>query len=122
VPVRIAFEKDDIPIGWIISDYIMDGLFIIDIIINFNTALESDSGDLITSRKVISVEYFKTWFLIDFVSSIPVTFLYEVLGINSNTRFLKFAKIPRIFRILRVLKMIKLFKRTKKMEKWIDSI
>lgn len=56
IPVRIAFE-DEISIQWRVTDFVMDGIFFIDIIINFLTALEDDSGDYLTNRKVIAKEY-----------------------------------------------------------------
>lgn len=50
VPYRIAFE-DITPIEWIYVDTVTDFCFIIDMILNFFTALEMDSGEVIGDRK-----------------------------------------------------------------------
>lgn len=71
VPARIAFE-DQTPFEWLVADYIMDGFFMIDIIVNFNTALINEKGELVTSRKTIASEYLRGWFWIDFASCAPI--------------------------------------------------
>jgi hypothetical protein len=128
IPVRIAFEGE-ILVQWKITDYILDSIFLIDIFINFLTALEDDSGDYIINRKVIAKDYLFSWFFIDFVSCIPITFIMEFFysGLKSSakantSKFLKLMKIPRIFRILRVIKMIKIFNRAKQLAKIVENI
>jgi hypothetical protein len=53
IPVRIAFEEK-ISIAWKTTDYAIDFVFFVDIIVNFVTALEDDSGDYVINRKVIA--------------------------------------------------------------------
>lgn len=120
VPVRIAFEQET-PFEWMVADYIMDALFMVDIVVNFITVIESDNGDLVTNRKIIACTYLKGWFLIDFVSCAPVELIFIAFNVGGETgnktgtasRFVKLAKLPRIYRILRVMKMIKIFKSSK---------
>ena len=118
VPVRIAFE-DVTSYNWMVADYIMDSFFIIDIVINFITALENEQGELITNRKLVAWIYLKGWFWIDFISCAPIELIFNVLSLDSSneaqgaSRFVKLAKLPRIYRILRVLKMIRIFKSSK---------
>ena len=128
--MRIAFE-DVTPPNWVIADYIMDGLFMIDIVVNFITALETESGELITNRKQIMVAYLKGWFAIDFISCAPITLLFDSMQLGEDTkdknaqnasRFVKLAKLPRIYRILRVMKMFKLFSSNKALQKWYEEI
>ena len=56
IPVRIAFEKD-ISTPWKIADFIMDGIFMVYIVVNFLTPIEDDSGDYIINFKVIAKNY-----------------------------------------------------------------
>ncbi len=49
VPYRIAFE-DVTPIGWFYTDTILDFLFIIDMSLNFFTAIETDNGEIIVEH------------------------------------------------------------------------
>ena len=39
------------------------------------TGFLDDNGDLVTNRKRIALNYCKSWFLIDFVSSIPYSYI-----------------------------------------------
>jgi hypothetical protein len=125
VPVRIAFE-DETPLNWLVADYIQDVFFLVDVLINFNTALINDKGELVTARKTIARVYLKGWFWIDFLSVVPITLIFEQdleSGGSSNaSRFVKLAKLPRIYRILRVVKMIKIFKTSKALQLWYESI
>ena len=50
VPYRIAFE-DVTPLEWLYADTVVDFLFIIDMSLNFFTAIEMDSGEIIGDRR-----------------------------------------------------------------------
>jgi hypothetical protein len=54
VPYRIAFE-DVTPQEWLICDIVLDTLFLIDICLNFFTATENESGELVTDLKLIAM-------------------------------------------------------------------
>ena len=43
----------------------------------FNTAFSDKKGDMITNHKKIAVNYLKTWFIIDFMSNLPVEYLVQ---------------------------------------------
>jgi len=74
IPIWIPFE-DDPALFFIIFDTIMDFCFMVDIIFNFNTAFEDKEANLITNWKWICFNYAKSWFLIDFISSFPLTLI-----------------------------------------------
>jgi len=74
VPYRIAFE-DVAPPPWFYTDTILDFLFIIDLGLNFFSAIENDNGEIIVEHKKIAMIYLKGWFLIDVTSSIPITLI-----------------------------------------------
>ena len=48
IPIRIPFE-DDPHLFFVIFDTILDFLFMVDIVINFNTAFEDDEANIITN-------------------------------------------------------------------------
>lgn len=75
-PIRITFI-DKIDLTWFIIDLIIDILFFIDIIITFNTAYYNSYGELITNRKVIALSYLKTYFILDLLTIIPFTYIFE---------------------------------------------
>jgi len=74
VPYRIAFE-DIAPPFWFYTDTALDFLFIIDMILNFFSAIENDHGEITVDRKKIALIYLKSWFFIDLTSSIPITLI-----------------------------------------------
>lgn len=74
VPYRIPFE-DVTPPTWLYIDILIDFTFIIDVTLNFFTAIEDDNGELCTDHKKIIGSYVKTWFVVDVISSIPISLI-----------------------------------------------
>lgn len=124
VPYRIAFE-DVTPQEWLICDIVLDTLFLIDICLNFFTATENESGELVTDLKLIAMQYVKTWLFVDIASSIPISLIQQLtqpeidqMDPNSNqnmvnVRIIKLTRLPRLYRLLRLLKLIRLYKSNK---------
>jgi hypothetical protein len=80
---------------------LVDGYFLADMIINFNTAVfDAKSGCWITDRRVIAERYMENWFAIDVISILP----YDVLSVSKS--FNRF----RLLRTLKVLKLLKLLR------------
>jgi hypothetical protein len=69
-PFRIAFEKEENS-SWGIVTHFIDFLFLIDIIIIFNTATYDYDLFIIEDRKEIACDYLGSWFIIDLLSIIP---------------------------------------------------
>ena len=59
-------------------DWIINGLFFIDIIIIFNSVLYNEDFEKIDTRKDIALQYIKGWFIIDFICCIPFDVIVEV--------------------------------------------
>ena len=81
VPYNITFHLD----GFLVLDIIIDVIFLIDIVMNFRTTHVTESGKLIVNQKDIALRYLKTWFVIDFISFIPLE-LYFYYGDGENAR------------------------------------
>lgn len=47
----------------------VDGMFLIDILINFLSANKNRDGTYMTASRDISVFYLKGWFVLDFISA-----------------------------------------------------
>lgn len=73
-PYRIAFEQND-TVGWIIANYSIDFLFLVDIILNFNTAFYDEDFAIIEDRCTIAKNYATGWLLIDILAIIPFDFI-----------------------------------------------
>lgn len=53
-------------------DYVIDAMFVFDIILNFFTAFEIEKTKRMEiSLKVISISYLSSWFLIDVIATFP---------------------------------------------------
>ena len=83
IPYRICFgleepisEQIEDPLFWL--DRIIDTLFLIDCFINFGTGYFNYDGVVIMEPSKIRRRYLSTWFLVDFVSSIPVEIVARV--------------------------------------------
>eukprot|EP01135_Chromosphaera_perkinsii_P001311 Nk52_evm38s164 gene=Nk52_evmTU38s164 len=114
LPITLAFFQDDLPVGWLVFSVLVDVLFLIDIWINFRTAVMIEEDLIITDSKEISRLYLKGWFTVDVVSSLPmdlVTIMFEgsstsALKITSALRVLRLAKLLRVLRLSRLFRYI----------------
>lgn len=69
-PVLIAFQIDNLFFQFM--DHIIDVIFIFDLFLNFNIAFKNKLGDWETDRIEIAKHYLKSYFIFDFVTSIPL--------------------------------------------------
>jgi hypothetical protein len=75
---------------FIVLDYIVTIFFGLDMIINFNTAYKDPiSEKLIYDRRKISKEYFRFWFWIDLISTIPFQELVSLFLVTRNLQSLR---------------------------------
>lgn len=63
-------------------DFIVDIMFIIDILINFRTTYVNKNDQVVSHSGKIALHYFKGWFLIDVVAAIP----FDLMLIGSDTK------------------------------------
>ena len=79
VPVSICFSIDSHPTHpWFWFELLFDIIFLIDIGVNFNTAVQTETG-LVTDRYSIARTYFSFWFWIDFPSSVPLDLIFLLI-------------------------------------------
>ncbi|KAI1891709.1 hypothetical protein AGOR_G00146560 [Albula goreensis] len=117
IPVGITFFKDETTTPWIIFNVVSDTFFLIDLVLNFRTGIVyEDNTEIILDPKKIKTKYLKTWFVVDFVSSIPVDYIFLIVekGIDSEVyktaralRIVRFTKILSLLRLLRLSRLIR---------------
>ena len=73
IPFKLAFMEESEGWGLVYYDIFLDLLFFIDILIRFNTPIYS-KGRLITDRKQIATTYLKTWFFLDLICCLPMSY------------------------------------------------
>jgi hypothetical protein len=102
---RLGFNSEEPPLFFVIG-LIITGFFAIDLIINFNTAYEQQyTNKLIFHRSKIATNYFKFWFWVDLISTIPFA---EILALYSFRNELRSLRLVRILRIIRLLKLFRI--------------
>lgn len=104
VPVFAAFQRTETPVV-IATLLAVDCMWLLDIVLEFNTAFVAPSGSLVVSRRRIAARYLKSWFLLDVVATLP---LYLVGDRQASAAVLtRLLRLPRILRMLRVLRTMR---------------
>ena len=68
MPYQVCFKDDQTKFG-VVFGYMIDGMFIIDILINFLSVNKKRDGTYMTTPKDISIYYLQGWFVFDFISA-----------------------------------------------------
>ncbi|KAL2897808.1 Potassium channel AKT1 [Bienertia sinuspersici] len=87
-----------------IIDNVVNGFFAIDIILTFFVAyLDPQTYLLVDDRKLIAWKYLRTWFLFDFISTVPSELVGKI--VPSNIHAYGLFNMLRLWRLRRVSKM-----------------
>ena len=116
LPLRLGFELAPSGFGlWL--ERTVDLFFILDILINFRSHYVDVMGHEVKDPKMVAKNYLKTWFAIDFVSSIPFDWFLTALG---STKALKSTKMIKAARVVKIIKLSKFSQNTwtKVVEDW----
>ena len=117
-PVRIAFPDDEEPVGWSIYNYSIDSLFLLDIIVTFNTALHDDDFKVIDDRKIISMKYLQGWFTVDVLAIVPFDSMFTQSSSEIN-HLVRFARIGRLYKLLKLTRLLRIIKFMKDQSKFL---
>ena len=114
---------------WFIAELCLDSLFVIDLFINFLSAVEINDEEIDCRFKSIALYYLKGWFALDFIACLPFQLIETYLvssGSNGGyNKLLRLARLPRLYRLLRILrlfKMARIFKNSASMQQVIKVI
>ena len=115
IPTRLAFVEEE-PITWQVIFYMIDLNFGVDIVLWFFTSYTDPYKQVeITSHKLIAVNYLKSWFFIDFISTFPIDAIFSLNNLKELLRFVRIGKVYKLIRLFRLIKIFKLIKSNKKM-------
>ena len=109
MPYRMAFYED-VQDTWFIVDSVVNALFAVDIGLTLNTAFYNNEGELVTSRKAMFLNYFKSWLIIDAVACFPFNAMgsqstYSESGSNQVSGLLRLMRLPRLYRLVRLARV-----------------
>ncbi|XP_077598972.1 potassium/sodium hyperpolarization-activated cyclic nucleotide-gated channel 2 [Stigmatopora nigra] len=119
LPWGITFFEDQNTVPWITFNVLSDTLFLMDLVFNFRTGIQGEDSHIVLDPKRIRVQYLRSWFLVDFVSSIPVDYIFLVVDLESlqdssdvyrtarALRIVRFTKILSLLRLLRLSRLIR---------------
>lgn len=109
VPFRIGFHFESTPSEWIFWwEVVVDLYFWCDIVINFRTAYYDELNELIIDNRKICKEYLTGWFVLDFLSCLPLTYIGLMLNQNDTEAAGADLKILKVFRMVRLAKLLRL--------------
>lgn len=95
-----------------VTDYIADGTFLIDMILSFfSVYFDAEKVEPVTDRKRIALHYMKGWFAIDLISIIPFQLLGSAGKLGKSVRVLRFLKIWKLVRLIRIARLQKSFEK-----------
>lgn len=102
-PFRLGYYSDGKSPAIAVIDTILDTFFLVDLVMNFRTGFYDDKSELVMEPYTCGANYLKSWFLLDFVSSIP-PLLQPTISIVSG------GNAPGFADYLQVAKLAKFFK------------
>ncbi|XP_029289902.1 LOW QUALITY PROTEIN: potassium/sodium hyperpolarization-activated cyclic nucleotide-gated channel 3-like [Cottoperca gobio] len=111
IPVGITFFKDEHTPPWIVFNVVSDTFFLMDLVLNFRTGIvKEDNTEIILDPHKIKIKYLKTWFVVDFISSIPVDYIFLIVETRIDSDFYKTARALRIVRFTKILSLLRLLR------------
>ncbi|TRY90172.1 hypothetical protein DNTS_033357 [Danionella cerebrum] len=111
IPVGITFFKDEHTPPWIVFNVVSDTFFLMDLVLNFRTGIvKEDSAEIILEPQQIKIKYLRSWFLVDFISSIPVDYIFLIVETRIDSDFYKTARALRIVRFTKILSLLRLLR------------
>ncbi|KAG5848819.1 hypothetical protein ANANG_G00103480 [Anguilla anguilla] len=90
IPVGITFFKDEHTPPWIVFNVVSDTFFLVDL--------------------QIKIKYLRSWFVVDFISSIPVDYIFLIVETRIDSDFYKTARALRIVRFTKILSLLRLLR------------
>ncbi|XP_067633340.1 potassium voltage-gated channel subfamily H member 8 [Eurosta solidaginis] len=100
-PYNAAFAKADRQT--MVSDVIVEALFIADILLNFRTTFVSSKGEVVSDSKLIAINYLRGWFVVDLLAALPFDHLYASDLKNAEESHIHLVKLTRLLRLARLL-------------------
>lgn len=127
-PARIAFVEDDTPF-WAFIKWAVDFMFLIDIIIIFNSAVQDEDFITIDDRKEIALMYLSGWFLLDVFAIIPFSEMMSgnqeqgsSENLNEMVRLAKLGRLYKLIKLTKLLRVLKILKQRSKLLKYVRNV
>lgn len=102
-PFEFGFLSEDMLPAWhplAVIDNVLNAFFLVDIMLTFFVAyFEKSTYTLVVEPRRIAWRYLKSWFLFDFISTIPTQLVRLIMGNNFTYGFLNLLRLWRLYRV-----------------------
>lgn len=108
IPFHLAFSTKIEGFAFIAS-VVVNSYFILDCVMNFFCGYMTSEGYVVTDWKRIATRYIKSWFLVDFIASVPWEWFQDTenLSLTKNAKGFRLLKLLQLLRVTRLLRLAK---------------
>ena len=89
-----------------VLDYLIDALFIVDIVINFRTTHYDDEHQIVLDARVVAKRYARGYFPLDLIASFPYELFFLATGESMEIDIFGVFKMPRLLRLPRAFRRL----------------
>ena len=122
IPYRLAFAPHPEKFIWAFIGYLIDFLFLVDILVILNSAYYDDNFKIVEDRNQIAKKYLTSWFIVDLISIIPFELIFMIGNLTDYLKVTRVARIYKIIKMTRLLRLIKILRERTKLFKYINEI
>ncbi|KAK7230477.1 voltage-gated potassium channel [Aureococcus anophagefferens] len=110
LPLCLAFERVERQLSD--ANFVCDLIFCVDVLKNCNTGYADDTGAIVMDRRRVLKNYLRTWFFIDFVSSVPADRIMDAVAGDGERGgdVVGGKKVLKLLRLVRMTKLVKLLR------------
>lgn len=94
--------------AWEVWDVCTVTFFVIDMVLNFNSAYYDSYGRLEDRRCRIAQRYLRTWFVLDFLSTFPFDSLVQAGQSGNSIKGTELMRLPRVVKMVRLARLMRL--------------
>lgn len=135
-PYEIAFLSDDYYVSLVVLNYIVTLVFFVGMVasffIPFNEPLWKGGG-IIRDHRRIATRYLSTWFVFDFISTLPLDEIVAAMASSSESsseesadgvslKVVRSARLVRIVRLTRLIKLGRLLRASRSFSRILESL
>jgi hypothetical protein len=113
LPYKIAFVDEDSQADLVI-EILFNVLLAFDMIINFFSAYVDNEDNIVKNRKRIVKSYLTSWFGVDLVSVLPLTYFTDSPASGRLNTLARLTRIPKLYRLVRLTRLFRMIKILKK--------
>lgn len=119
-PYTIAFVSDEPP-ALVITNGVIDALFLMDMILMFVSVYYDDEMKLIDDRKRIAKNYLQGWFTVDLLAIVPFDVILNSTDLSSMVRVVRVGRLYKLVKLTRLIRVLKIMKEKSKLLKYLNE-